>query len=192
MSTWIERQIAMPGPLRLLHGERATLRELAAVYVGALAFTLGLVIAFGEDVAGLEPLRLGLLVLVALDLAGGAVANLCDGTRAYWRSRPAGLRLAFLAVHAAHAAAIAFIFPGSASAALLAWGWVMGAGAILALSPRAFRGDATAMALALAGMVTVSLAPGLSPAAGLLLGVYLIKLVFSFGGGSTTRPSGDL
>jgi hypothetical protein len=48
------------------------------------------------------------------------------------------------------------------------------------------------MALALAGMVTVSLAPGLSPAAGLLLGVYLIKLVFSFGGGSTTRPSGDL
>ena len=192
MSTWIERQIAMPGPLRLLHGERTTLRELAAVYLGALAFTQGLLIAFGRDLAGLEPLRLGLLILVALDLAGGAVANLCDGTRAYWRSRPAGLRLAFLAVHAAHAAAIAFVLPGSAHAALLAWGWAMGAGIVLTLSARTLRGGATAMALALAGMVTVSLAPGLSPAAGLLLSVYLIKLVFSFGGGSTTRPSGDL
>ena len=192
MSTSIERPIGMPGPLRLLHGERATLRELASVYLGAMVFTSVFVIAFRKDLAALEPLKVGVLILVALDLAGGAVANLCDGTRAYWRSRPAGLRLAFLAVHAAHAAAIAFVLPGSAHAALLAWGWAMGAGIVLTLSPRTLRGEATAMALALAGMVTVSLAPGLSPAAGLLLSVYLIKLVFSFGGGSTTRPSGDL
>ena len=44
------------------------------------------------------------------------------------------------------------------------------------------------MALALAGVAAVHLAPGLSPAAGLLLAVLIIKLVFSFGAGG--RASG--
>lgn len=182
----------MPGPLRLLYGESATVRDLAAVYLGAVVFTSVLFIAFREEVMALDPLRLSLMVLVALDLAGGAVANLSDGTRTYWRSRSAGFRLAFLAVHAVHAGALAFVFPGSESAAALAWCWVMGAGIVLTLSSRTFRGDAPAMALALAGIAIVSLAPGLSPPAGLLISVYLIKLVFSFGGGSTTHPSDGL
>ena len=82
MSTSIERPIGMPGPLRLLHGERATLRELASVYLGAMVFTSVFVIAFREDLAALEPLKVGVLILVALDLAGGAVAThgvYCDG-----------------------------------------------------------------------------------------------------------------
>jgi hypothetical protein len=188
MTPWRDRALGMPAPLHLLHGDHATPRELAWVYMGALAFTGGFLVAFRQDTASLDPLRLGVLVLAALDLAGGAIANLSPGTRAYWRSRPASLRMTFLAVHGVHAAAVAFVFSGSGPAALLAWGWVLGAGAFLILSRGAARGDASAMALALAGVAAVHLAPGLSPAAGLLLAVLIIKLVFSFGAGG--RASG--
>lgn len=183
MTPWRDRTLGMPGPLQLLHGDQATPRELAWVYMGALAFTGGFIVAYRQDAASLDPLRLGILVLAALDLAGGAIANLSLGTRAYWRARPASLRMTFLAVHGAHAAAVAFVFPGSGPAALLAWGWVVGAGAFLVLSRGRARGAASAMALTLAGVAVVHLTPDLSPAAGLLLAVLIIKLVFSFGAG---------
>ena len=188
MTPWRDRALGMPAPLQLLHGDHATPRELAWVYMGALAFTGGFLVAFRQDTASLDPLRLGVLVLAALDLAGGAIANLSPGTRTYWRSRPASLRMTFLAVHGVHTAAVAFVFSGSGPAALLAWGWVLGAGAFFILSRGAARGDASAMALALAGAAAVHLAPGLSPAAGLLLAVLIIKLVFSFSSGG--RASG--
>lgn len=178
-----DREIGMPGPLRLLHGERAAPRELFWVYLGALAFTLVFLSAFRQQAALLDPVRLGVLVVATLDLAGGAIANLSPGTRAYWRSRPASLRMTFLAVHGIHAAAVAFVFPTSGPAALLAWGWMMGAGALLSLSRGSIRGDAPAMALALTGVAAVNLAPGLPPAAGVLLSIFLVKLVFSFGAG---------
>ncbi|MFM8374503.1 MAG: hypothetical protein ACKN9P_00325 [Phenylobacterium sp.] len=178
---WLDRTLEIPGPLKLLHGETAALRELAWVYLGALAFTGGALVAFREEALALDALRLGVLVIVTLDLAGGAIANLCPGTRAYWQARPPGLRLAFLAVHGLHALAIAFVFPASAGAAFLAWTWMMIAGACLTLSPRALRGEAPAMALALMGATAVHLSPGLAPFAGVLLTVFLVKLVFSFG-----------
>jgi hypothetical protein len=75
--------------------------------------------------------------------------------------------------------------------ALLAWGWMMCAGGFLTLSRDPGRGEARAMALALTGAVLVNLTPGLPPAASLLLAVFLVKLVFSFGsaGPGSTRES---
>lgn len=191
MTRWRDRRFEMPGPLRLLHGSHATPRELFWVYLGALAFTGSFLLAFRQDLASLDPLRLGVLVVAALDMAGGSIANLSPGTRAYWRSRPASLQMTFLAVHGVHAAAVAFVFPGSGPASLLAWGWVLGAGAFLILSRGAARGDASAMALAFPGVAAVHLAPGLSPAAGLLLAVLIIKLVFSFGAGGRASGTGS-
>lgn len=181
MTPWKDHALPIPWPLKLLHGDNATPRDLAWVYLGALAFTLAFFVAFRQTVIALDPLKIAVLAVVTLDLAGGALANLTPGTRGYWRSRPEALRLVFLAVHAVHAAAIAFVLPGSSAAALLAWGWVMGAGAVLVLFRGAAQGDAPAMALALSGAAAVQLAPGLSPAGALLLAVFLVKLVFSFG-----------
>lgn len=191
MTPWWDRAIGMPGPLQFLHGERATPRELSWVYLGALVFTGVFLFAFRREVESLDRLRLVVLVLAGLDLSGGAIANLSRGTRSYWRSRPSGLRLAFLAVHGLHAAALAFVFPGAAMGALLAWGWMMCAGGFLTLSRDPGRGEARAMALALTGAVLVNLSPGLPPAASLLLAVFLVKLVFSFGsaGPGSTRES---
>ncbi len=65
--------------------------------------------------------------------------------------------------------------------AILAWGWMMCAGGFLTLSRDPGQGEAPAMALALTGAVLVNLTPGLPPAAGLLLAIFQVKLVFSFG-----------
>lgn len=188
-----DRTFGMPGPLKLLHGAQSAPRDLFWVYAGALGFTLGFLIAFRDEAASLDALRLVVLVLAALDLAGGAIANLSPGTRDYWRSRPARLRMTFLAVHGVHAAAVAFVFPGSGPSALLAWAWMMGAGLLLTLASDPPRGAAPAMALALAGATAIHLVPGLSPAPGLLLAVFMVKLVFAFCAGvpGSTPHSGD-
>ncbi len=170
----------VPTILRPLHGESTTPGELALVYLTAVAFLSLVLISIQDRLAGLSALQIAILVMVSLDLAGGAVANLCQGTRTYWRSRNTSLRLLFLAVHAIHGIGIAYVFPEAAAVAV-AYTWMVVAGSVLILT----RNTSVALALALVviGAAAIHLPQGLESAVGLLLTVFLIKLVFSFSGG---------
>ena len=138
-------------------------------------------ISFPESWAGLSALQVAILVMVSLDLAGGAIANLYNGTRTYWQSRNISLRLLFLAVHAIHGIAIAFVFPEAAAAVAAAYIWMVVAGSVLILT----RNTSAPLALALVvmGSAAIHLPEGLESATSLLLTVFLVKLVFSFSGG---------
>ena len=174
-------KLRVPTIFRPLHGESTTPGELALVYLTAVAFASLVLISIQDRLAGLSVLQVTVLVLVSLDLAGGAVANLSQGTRAYWRSRNTSLRLLFLAVHVVHGIAIAFVFPEAAASVVVAYIWMVVAGSVLILT----RNTSVALALALVviGVAVIHLPQGLESAAGLLLTVFLIKLVFSFSGG---------
>ena len=170
-----------PSWLRPLHGYSATQGELTIVYLTAVAFASLVLVSIQERSPGLVPLQVALLVLVSLDLAGGAVANLSKGTRAYWRSRSITLRLLFLAVHAFHAIGIAYVFPEAAAAVVVAYIWMVVTGSVLILT----RNTSVSLALALVviGAAAIHLPQRLESAPSLLLTVFLIKLVFSFSGG---------
>ena len=171
----------VPTILRPLHGESTTPGQLALVYLTAVAFASLVLISIQDRLAVLSELQVGVLVMVSLDLAGGAVANLSQGTRTYWRSRNTSLRLLFLAVHVVHGIAIAFVFPVAAASVIVAYIWMVVAGAVLILT----RNTSVALALALVviGAAAIHLPQGLESATSLLLTVYLVKLVFSFSGG---------
>jgi hypothetical protein len=139
-------------------------------------------ISIQDRLAGLSPFQAAILVLVSLDLAGGAVANLSQGTRTFWRSRNINLRLLFLAVHAIHGIAIAFVFPEAATAVAVAYIWMVIAGSVLIVTRNT--SVPLALALVLLGAAAIHLPQGLEPATSLLLTVYLVKLVFCFSGGS--------
>jgi hypothetical protein len=173
--------LKIPSWFRPLHGYSASAGELALVYLTAVAFASLVLISIQDRLAGLSVLQVTVLVLVSLDLAGGAVANLSQGTRAYWRSRNTSLRLLFLAVHVVHGIAIAFVFPEAAASVVVAYIWMVVAGSVLILT----RNTSVSLALAMVviGVAVIHLPQGLESAAGLLLTVFLIKLVFSFSGG---------
>ena len=94
----MDREIEIPGPLRLLHGETSTVFDLILVYaVGAAAGVLALVFAQSR-VASMEWWKAILLFVVAMDVSGGAVACFTPGTALYYESRPR-LRWVFIFVH---------------------------------------------------------------------------------------------
>ena len=167
--------------LRPLHGYSTTPGELLPVYSTAVAFASLVLVSIQDRLAGLSALQVAILVMVSLDLAGGAIANLCQGTRAYWRSKSIILRLLFLVVHAIHGIAIAFVFPEAAASIAVAYIWMVVAGSVLILTRNT--SAPLALALVLMGSAAIHLPEGLESATSLLLTVYLVKLVFSFSGG---------
>ena len=171
----------VPTILRPLHGESTTPGELALVYLTAVAFLSLVLISIQDRLAGLSALQIAILVMVSLDLAGGAVANLCQGTRTYWRSRNTSLRLLFLAVHAIHGIGIAYVFPEAPAAVAVAYIWMVVAGSVLIVTHNT--SAPLALALVVIGAAAIHLPQGLESATSLLLTVYLVKLVFSFSGG---------
>jgi hypothetical protein len=179
----VESRLRIPSWLRLLHGYSATLGELLLIYLTAVAFASLVLISIQDRLAGLSALQIAILVLLSLDLAGGAVANLCPGTRTYWRSRTVPLRLFFLAVHAIHLLGLAYVFPEAAASATIAYLWMLASGTILILTGNT--SVPLALSLVLVGAAVIQLPQGLEPAASLLLSVFLVKLVFSFSGGPT-------
>ena len=177
----VESRLKTPSWLRPLHGYSTTRGELLLVYLTAVAFASLVLISIQDRLAGLSALQIAILVLVSLDLAGGAVANLCPGTRTYWRSRTVPMRLVFLAVHAIHLLGLAYVFPQAAASATLAYLWMLAGGTILILTGNT--SVPLALSLVLVGAAVIQLPQGLEPAASLLLSVFLVKLVFSFSGG---------
>lgn len=170
-----------PSWLKPFHGYFTTPGELLLVYSTAVAFASLVLVSIYDRLAGLSALQIAILVMVSLDLAGGVIANLCQGTRAYWRSRSIILRLLFLVVHAIHGIAIAFVFPEAAASVAMAYIWMIVTGSVLILT----RNTSAPLALALVviGAAAIHLPQGLESATSLLLTVFLVKLVFSFSSG---------
>lgn len=171
----------VPSLLRPLHGSTTTPGELLLVYLTGIAFASLVLLSIQDRSTELAPLQVAILVLVSIDLGGGAVANLCQGTRSYWRSKTLRLRMLFLSVHAIHAIGISYVFPEVAASAAVAYLWMLATGSILM-----FTGNTSvplALSLALVGAAVVQQFQGLGAAPSFLLTAFLVKLVFSFSGG---------
>lgn len=158
--------IAPASLLAWLYGARPERRDVA--------LSLGLAVVAAADV-----LRRGhspWLALVCADVAGGIVANATRSTGEWYAARPAWQRVAFVAVHAAHAwlaAASGGASPAWASALFL----VMAVGVgVVRVVPQALAAG-TALAVVTLGAIVLPPLPALPAFAAL----FLLKLVFGFG-----------
>jgi hypothetical protein len=105
----MSKEIAIPRTLRELHGEKASVVNLASAYIaGAAAGILTAISLLGRSVA---PWRAILAALVIFDVAGGVVANLSEPTRRYY-ARAGKKRIQFISLHVMHPTALAVLFPG--------------------------------------------------------------------------------
>ncbi len=180
-----EDEVVIPSPFVVLFGERTRRLDLAVVLVGALLATGALALSCRAALSQLSVGRLVLLLALALDLFGGALANLTPGTIAFWRARGGRWRAGFVLVHGGHVLALAWALPEAVIPIAVAWAWMLAASAVLALVGP----GRLSMALALIGAALLSGLPGSSPLVCALLTVYLLKLVHAFGGAHARAPA---
>lgn len=119
-------------------GPDATRGEQALVLVAGIAFSLGLVGYVRTSGFGWTPLQQTLVALLALDVAGGIVANTTRAGSRWWHRPSQGARqqFVFVAGHL-HPFLLAWLFAGvSWAEAPLTYGFILASAAIILTAPR--------------------------------------------------------
>jgi hypothetical protein len=172
-----DRNVTVPRPLRKLHGHRATVLDLSLPYVAGLVATLGVLHQARNLPLGFLPLVL--LGALAMDLAGGVVANFTEGTSDLYAVSRARWRL-FISLHTLQPLVLLLVFPGDwESIATVAVGTIAAALAVDRVkTPNKQR--VLASFLAVAGITVVFSSPFVHTLALQLSVLYGVKLVLAF------------
>ncbi|MGO9308069.1 MAG: hypothetical protein ACLQDL_03485 [Spirochaetia bacterium] len=171
--------VRIPGPLRLIHGETATLFDVLLVYAVGIVFgLLALLFAFTR-VEALPAWKALLLFVLAADVSGGAMAGFTAGTDAYYGSRP-GLRWGFIFLHFIQPGLLFLLFAGKVAYWIFLYAFTVAAAALVNIIPGQARQQGAAAALVVIGIV-ILLPIGLStPFLAWFAPVYMLKLILGF------------
>ena len=166
--------------LRLLYGDSPTARDLVLIHLTAVSAAGLLLLLYAQSAAPFSLAAAGVIVVLALDEAGGVVANATRSTSGWYRRQPAWVSIVFLAVHALQPALMALVLGLPWPVFALLYGYQLAAGCVLI---RLREHDVQRpLAAALLG-IGVVLFVGLStvPPVLMILGLlYLVKLVVMF------------
>lgn len=100
--------VKIPKFLHEFHGKESSRFDLFITYFGALVVTfLVLVFAWPPDLSSIEKI---VLVLLLLDIAGGVVANLTPGTKAFYANNPTKRKI-FIGLHVLQPLLLIWLFP---------------------------------------------------------------------------------
>lgn len=99
------RKVNIPMWLWNLHGKTAYALDIVLVYTFAMAATAACIWLSAE----LSFWQQCLLAVLAFDIAGGAISNFTEGTKAYYASKP-GSAHTFIWAHSLHACILALVF----------------------------------------------------------------------------------
>ena len=172
--------IRIPGFLRPIHGDTATVFDVLLVYiVGAVFGVLALVFA-STRVEALPAWKAVVLLVLAADVSGGTVACFSPGRGAYYEARP-GLRRVFVFVHFIQPGLLYLLFDGRLAYWLFLYVYAVAAASLVSIIPGRTRQEGSAAALVVIGIV-ILLPIGLStPFLAWFGPVYLLKLILGFG-----------
>jgi len=81
-----DKKVAIPSYLHELHGKQASVFDLLVNYTTAIIATI-IILYLAKDLS-LEPYKLIILGVLALDLAGGVFSNFTEGTNNYYIEKP--------------------------------------------------------------------------------------------------------
>jgi hypothetical protein len=174
------------GLLRFLHGETYTWQDIAITYATAMVVT-GIVIPtlFPDHLATWQTV---LLTCLLLDVSGGIVSNATTSTRHFY-ARPAGRRILFLLLHAAHPLLMLLLFPDCPTFIILT-GTAILAASLLVNAIRASRYALPAASAILAILITTLLAYAPEePSLPLLMALLSVKLILCFSTGGLPQKT---
>jgi len=103
-----DKKVAIPSYLHELHGKQASVFDLLVNYTTAIIATI-IILYLAKDLS-LEPYKLIILGVLALDLAGGVVSNFTEGTNNYYIEKPK-MRYVFIAFHVVQPLVLIWLFP---------------------------------------------------------------------------------
>ncbi|WP_247233384.1 hypothetical protein [Telluribacter sp. SYSU D00476] len=106
----LDRSIKVPKVLQELHGVETSAFELLLTYGAALLVTV--LVLWEARYYPLSNLRVILLGILSLDLAGGVVSNFTQPTTKYYAGSPAK-RSAFIMLHVIQPCLLGWIFPAA-------------------------------------------------------------------------------
>jgi hypothetical protein len=167
--------VKVPKVFQELHGETTSLPALLGTYSSAIVFAL---VCFLLTRNLEDPAARVVILLMSLDIGGGAIANLTRGTSVYYESRP-GLRWLFILVHLGNAALFYLFLPGDSISLLIIGISIVAASAGINL----FRHKPFSKWLSGLLVLAVPIASWLlklEPASVVLLTVFAFKLIFAF------------
>lgn len=172
-------EVRIPGFLRPIHGESATLFDVLLVYVVGIVFgALALVFA-STRVEALPLWKAAVLFVLAADVSGGAMAGFTAGTDAYYARRP-GMLWGFFFMHFFEPALLYLLFDGRLAYWIFLYVFTTAAASLVNIIPGRARQEGAAAALVVIGIV-ILLPIGLStPFLAWFAPVYMLKLILGF------------
>lgn len=177
MSATEPKAISIPKALAKLHGEQSTLADVVVTHV--VAYMITALIGWLAWRDGLAGWQVAVLAVLAVDIAGGVVANVTAGTDQYYGARPR-LRKVFLGLHVVQPLVLWWLFPESYLVILATTVVTFGSSLAVELFAEPPLDRTWAAASFVVGCaVVIGLQPP-SAALTLLLLMYVAKLTFSF------------
>ena len=174
--SWLIKELSIPRPLQYLHGRSASLRELCLNY--GLVLAAGLAFTYAIHNEPWSPVRKILLLLLAIDIAGGVISNLTAGTKRFY-NQDTRLRNLFICLHIVQPMLMILLFPLHIISIGLMAIYTLGAAYYLNRILYAPHQKVVAGCLLTAGILG-TLFTDLPPVVNVLILLFQVKLIVSF------------
>ncbi|MEN7550793.1 hypothetical protein AAG747_22925 [Rapidithrix thailandica] len=170
-------ELTIPAFLHEVHGKKASVMDLVLTYF--TAFALAVVSYLLMDNLELKSWETGILLLLAMDIGGGVVANFSRGTSTYYAESPKARRT-FVAMHLSQPALLAWVFPGSLVTIMSICAYTLITTSFVNMIRLQEKQRVFASFFLSLGLMLFFLLPTVQPIIYLILILYMVKLVMAF------------
>jgi hypothetical protein len=172
-----DKKVTIPSYLHELHGKQASVFDLLVNYISAIIATI-IILYLACDLA-LEPYKLIILGVLALDLAGGVVSNFTEGTNNYYTEKPK-MRYVFIGFHVVQPLVMIWIFPNDWVGIAVISIYTLIAMTIINSIKEHLRQRVYGAFLMVVGLSISFLAANMQPIVHLMLILFVVKLIVAF------------
>jgi hypothetical protein len=172
-----DKKVAIPSYLHELHGKQASVFDLLVNYTTAIIATI-IILYLAWDLS-LQPYKLIILGVLALDLAGGVVSNFTEGTNKYYIEKPK-MRYVFIAFHVVQPLVLIWLFPSDLVGIAIVSIYTLIAMTVINSIQEHLRQRVYGAFLMVLGLSISFLVGGMQPIVHLMLILFVVKLIIAF------------
>ena len=173
----LDKKVSIPSYLHELHGKQASVFDLLVVYAAAILST-AIMLYLVWDLA-FPTYKMIILAVLALDLAGGVVSNLTEGTNTYYMEKPKR-RYVFIGLHVVQPAILIWLFPSDVLAISMISLYTLTAMAVINSMTDHVRQRVSGSFLMAIGLSITFIVGIIQPIVHLMLVLFVIKLIVAF------------
>lgn len=176
------KTILIPKFLQEIHGEKASLTDLALTYIGGLVSLMVVLVIYSQSGLSIEWWKLTLLLLISMDIGAGAIANFTYGTNLYYSGEEKRkTRIYFILAHFIHPAVYLYALDSFSLTSILVVLYIIGSTFFINHINSVEKQRIVAALLLLLGMSILIIAQINNPLLLWFFPLFMIKLLLAFG-----------